>query len=108
MKPSERAAKLVVMAEILESRAGDLRELIIAETGTAGFLTDAVQGAGSIGMLRSNASLVEHSFPWVENGAPTGGPTGLAGNAIVREPIGVGAATTPLNFPFLLNIVKAA
>ncbi len=108
MKPSERAAKLIAMAEILESRAGDLRELIIAETGSTGFLTDAVQGAGSIGMLRSNASLVEHAFPWVENGAPTGGPTGLAGNAIVREPIGVVAAITPFNFPFMLNVVKVA
>ena len=76
MKPAERAAKLIAMAEILEAQAGDLRELIVAETGSTGFLTDAVQGAGSIGMLRSNASLVEHSFPWVENGAPTGGPTG--------------------------------
>src|SRR5580700_9903129 len=104
MKPAERAAKLVAMAEILESRAGDLRELIIAETGSTGFLTDAVQGAGSIGMLRSNASLVEHSFPWVENGVPTG----MTGNAIVREPIGVVAAITPFNFPFMLNIVKVA
>ena len=108
MKPSERAARLTAMAEILESRAGDLRELIIAETGSTGFLTDAVQGAGSIGMLRSNASLVEHSFPWVENGAPTGGPTGLGGSAIVREPIGVVAAITPFNFPFMLNVVKVA
>ena len=56
MKPGERAAKLVAMAEILERRAGDLRELIIAETGSTGFLTDAVQGAGSIGMLRSNGA----------------------------------------------------
>jgi len=31
MKPAERAAKLVAMAEILEARAGDLRELIVAE-----------------------------------------------------------------------------
>ena len=108
MKPSERAARLTAMAEILESRAGDLRELIIAETGSTGFLTDAVQGAGSIGMLRSNAALVEHSFPWVENGAPTGGPTGLSGSAIVREPIGVVAAITPFNFPFMLNVVKVA
>ena len=108
MKPSERAAKLVRMAEILESRAGDLRELIIAETGSTGFLTDAIQGAGSIGMFRSNAALVEHVFDWVENGPPTGGPTGMAGSAIVREPIGVVAAITPFNFPFMLNVVKTA
>ena len=78
MKPSERGASLIRMAEILESRAADLRELIVAETGSTGFMTDAVQGAGSIGMFRSNASIVEHSFPWVENEMlPRGGPTGL-------------------------------
>src|SRR3984885_4756010 len=108
MKPSERAAKLIAMAEILEARAGDLRELIIAETGSTGFLTDAVQGAGSIGMLRSNASIAEHSFPWVESDPSTGGPTGMSGSALVREPIGVVAAITPFNFPFMLNIVKVA
>ncbi len=108
LKPSERAAKLLALAEILEARAGDLRELIIAETGSTGFLTDAIQGAGSIGMFRSNAALVEHSFPWVESGAPTGGPTGVGGSAIVREPIGVVAAITPFNFPFMLNVVKVA
>jgi aldehyde dehydrogenase (NAD+) len=108
MKPAERAAKLVRMAEILESRSGDLRELIIAETGSTGLMTDLAQGAGSIGMFRSNASLVEHSFDWVENALPTGGPTGVTGSAIVREPIGVVAAITPFNFPFLLNVVKTA
>src|SRR5580700_7156565 len=95
MKPSERAAKLRTMAEILESRAGALRELIVAETG-------------STGLLRSNATLVEHAFPWVENGMPNGGPTGMSGSAIVREPIGVVAAITPFNFPFMLNVVKVA
>ena len=71
-------------------------------------MTDAVQAAGSIGMFRSNASIVEHTFDWVENDMPTGGPTGVGGSAIVREPIGVVAAITPFNFPFMLNIVKVA
>lgn len=108
MKPAERAARLIRMAEILEGRAGELRELIVAETGSTGFLTDAIQGAGSIGMLRSNASIVEHSFDWVENAMPTGGPSAVGGSSIVREPIGVVAAITPFNFPFMLNIVKVA
>ncbi|MGH9024880.1 MAG: aldehyde dehydrogenase family protein [Acidimicrobiia bacterium] len=108
MRPSQRAEALVRMAEILEARAADLRELIVAETGSVGFLTDFVQAAGSIGMFRSNAAIAEHSFGWVENGIPTGAPTGLAGQAIVREPIGVVAAITPFNFPFMLNVVKVA
>ena len=108
MKPAERAAKLIRMAEILEGRAGELRELIIAETGTTGMIADMIQGFGSIGMLRSNAAYVEHDFRWVESEMPTGGPTAVGGNAIVREPIGVVAAITPFNFPFMLNIVKVA
>ena len=108
MKPAQRAAALVRMAEILEARSGDLRELIVAETGSTGFLTDFVQAGGSIGMFRSNAAIVEHSFDWVENGPPSGQPGGVAGSAILREPIGVVAAITPFNFPFMLNVVKVA
>jgi aldehyde dehydrogenase (NAD+) len=108
MTPSERAAVLVRMAEVLERRSAELRELIVAETGSVGLLTDFVQAAGSIGMFRSNAAIVEHSFDWVENGPPSGQPGGMAGSAIVREPIGVVAAITPFNFPFMLNVVKVA
>ncbi len=108
MKPAQRAASLARMAEILEGRSAELRELIVAETGSTGFLTDFVQAGGSIGMFRSNAAIVEHSFDWVENGPPSGQPGGMAGGAIFREPIGVVAAITPFNFPFMLNVVKVA
>jgi len=108
MKPEERAARLVRLAEVLESKAADLRELIVAETGSAGFITDYIQAGGSIGMFRSNASIASTSFNWVENAPPSGGPTGMGGSAIIREPIGVVAAITPFNFPFMLNVVKVA
>jgi acyl-CoA reductase-like NAD-dependent aldehyde dehydrogenase len=108
MKPAERAAALVRMAEILERRGAELRELIVAETGSAGFITDFVQAGGSIGMFRSNAEHVKHSVEWLEMGPPTGGPTSVGGSALVREPIGVVAAITPFNFPFMLNVVKSA
>ena len=96
------------MAEILESRGAELRELIVAETGSTGFITDFVQAGGSIGMFRSNAEHVQHSVEWLEMGPPTGGPTSVGGSAIIREPIGVVAAITPFNFPFMLNVVKSA
>jgi acyl-CoA reductase-like NAD-dependent aldehyde dehydrogenase len=32
----------------------------------------------------------------------------MSGSAIVREPVGVVGAITPFNFPFMLNVVKAA
>lgn len=107
-KPAERAATLIRMAEILESRAAELHDLIVAETGSTGFITDFIQGAGSIGMFRSNAALAQHGIQWVEAGPPTGGPGGMSGSALVREPVGVVGAITPFNFPFMLNTVKVA
>ena len=108
MKPSERAAALVRMAEHLEARAPQLRELIVAETGSVGPMTDFVQAGGSIGMLRANANLILNKVEWLEMGAPTGGSVSVGGSAVMREPIGVVAAITPFNFPFMLNMVKVA
>jgi aldehyde dehydrogenase (NAD+) len=108
MKPAERAGYLRKMGAILMSRAAELRELIVAETGSAGFITDFVQAAGSIGMFDSNAALAEAGFNWVEADPPTGGPLGMGGGAILREPVGVVGAITPFNFPFMLNVVKSA
>jgi acyl-CoA reductase-like NAD-dependent aldehyde dehydrogenase len=108
MKPRDRAAALVRMADALERRAVDLRELIVAETGSTGFVTDFFQAGGAIGMFRSNAEQIVHAVDWVESSPPTGGPTGMAGKAVIREPVGVVAAITPFNFPFTLNVVKSA
>jgi acyl-CoA reductase-like NAD-dependent aldehyde dehydrogenase len=107
-KPAERAAALIRMAEVLESRGAELRDVIVAQTGSTGFITDAIQAGGSIGMFRSNAAQVEHVVQWVEASAPSGRPQGMSGSAIVREPVGVVGAITPFNFPFMLNVVKVA
>jgi aldehyde dehydrogenase (NAD+) len=108
MKPKERGAILVAMAEVLERRGAELRELIVAETGSVGFMTDYVQAGGSTAMFRSNAEKVASELEWLQMGAPTGSPTGMAGSAIIREPVGVVAAITPFNFPYMLNVVKTA
>jgi aldehyde dehydrogenase (NAD+) len=108
MKPKERGAILVTMAEVLERRGAELRELIVAETGSVGFITDFIQAGGSTAMFRSNAEKVASGMEWLEVGAPTGAPTGMAGSAIIREPIGAVAAITPFNFPYMLNVVKVA
>jgi aldehyde dehydrogenase (NAD+) len=96
------------MAEHLAAHSAELRELIVAETGSVGFLTDFIQAGGSIGMLRSNANLIVNGMQWAEMGPPSGGPMTVGGSAILREPIGVVAAITPFNFPFMLNMVKVA
>lgn len=106
MKPRERGDRLRRLVEVLESRHAELRELIVAETGCAGFMIDAVQCAGALGIGRYNADQVQDLVEWVESSPPTGGPNGMAGSALVREPVGVVAAITPFNFPFMLNMVK--
>jgi aldehyde dehydrogenase (NAD+) len=107
-KPAERAARLREMGAILRRRGAELRELMVAQTGAAGMIIDFVQAGGSIGMFDSNANLAEHAIDWVEADPPTGGPAGMSGNVLVREPVGVVAAITPFNFPFMLNVVKSA
>lgn len=108
MKPAERAGYVRRLGQIIMSRAAELRELVVAETGSTGMITDWVQAGGSIGMFESNATIAEHVFRWVEAEAPAAGPTGMRGTAIVREPVGVVGAITPFNFPFMLNVVKVA
>jgi len=95
------------MAEYLEANIAELRDLMVAETGAVGFIVDAIQAGGSIGMLRSNANMIVNGMDWLEMGPPSAAAT-MAGSAVIREPIGVVAAITPFNFPFMLNIVKVA
>jgi aldehyde dehydrogenase (NAD+) len=106
LKPAERGAVLKRMADVLQSRHDELRRLIVAETGSTGFITDAIQCGGAIGIGHYNAEQVQSLVEWVEASPPTGGPNGMGGSALVREPVGVVAAITPFNFPFMLNMVK--
>src|ERR1700684_3100530 len=59
MKPAERATLLRRMGEILLAKGAELHDLIVAETGSVGFLTDAIQGAGAVGIFASNANIAE-------------------------------------------------
>jgi aldehyde dehydrogenase (NAD+) len=108
MKPAQRAGYLRKMGEILRSRAAELREIIVAEVGCAGMITDYVQAAGSIPLFDTNAALAESGYEWMEVNPPTGGPTGMGGSALIREPVGVVGAITPFNVPFFLNAIKSA
>lgn len=107
MKPSERGARLKRMVEVLESKHVELRKLIQAETGVAGPILDMIQCGGAIGIGHYNAEEAQRLVNWVEASPPTGGAQDMAGSALVREPVGVVAAITAFNFPFMLNMVKA-
>src|SRR5690606_17481373 len=65
MKPAERGAVLKRMADALQARHDHLRELIVAETGSTGFITDAIQCGGSIGIGHYNAEQVQNLVEWV-------------------------------------------
>jgi acyl-CoA reductase-like NAD-dependent aldehyde dehydrogenase len=106
MTPKERGAALKRLAEILDERHPELHELIVAETGSTVGMTDIVQCSGSVGLVHWNAEHAQTAVEWVEASPPTGGPSGMSGSALVREPVGVVAAITPFNFPFYLNLVK--
>ena len=107
MKPRERGAAIKRLAEALDARMPAMREMIVAETGSTGMMTDMVQGAGAVGLVHWNAEHVDTAVQWVESSPPVGGPLGVSGSAIIREPVGVVAAITPFNVPFYLNLVKA-
>ena len=107
LKPAERGAKLKAMAEILSARVDELTDIIVAEAGVCTQIVGPLQVGGGLGICHYNADKVQDLVHWVETSPPTGGPNGMAGSALVREPVGVVAAITPFNFPFMLNTVKA-
>ena len=106
MKPKARGAVLRRMADALKARQDSLREIIVAEAGALRSSIDAIQCGGSIDIGYFNAERAQDLVHWVETSPPTGGPNGMGGSALVREPVGVVAAITPFNFPFMLNMVK--
>ena len=106
LKPKERGAALKRLCEVLDSRMPEIRELVVAEAGAVGPLVDFVQVGGAIGIGHYNADQVQNLVEWSEVSAPIGTPGGMAGSALLREPVGVVAAITPFNFPFMLNMVK--
>lgn len=106
MKPAERGASLKRLATILSARQTELSEIIVAEAGVCTQLLEPLQVGGGLGICHYNADKVQDLVEWVESSPPTGGPNGMAGSVLVREPVGVVAAITPFNFPFMLNTVK--
>ncbi len=105
--PRERAAFLLRMADVMERRADELKELAIREAGSTRALADTLQVSIPLRHFRDMAERVLLQFPFEKPMPPTVGPT-LAQGVIRREPYGVAALISAYNFPLFLNILKLA
>ncbi len=94
MSAKERAKYLLVMADWLEARTGELGAAWTAQIGALPAIAPMVVGGGVMG-LRGSAALADTvAFE-------TRAPSPVADTAlVVREPVGVVAAITPWNAPF--------
>lgn len=109
MKAVERQAHLQAFHDAIERRAERIRKLIIAEAGVphwlAGGLQYAVPMAHAQFFIDQATREMVTSLP-VEIFPSANGNKVLGGGVTVREPIGVCAAITPFNAPFMLNVGK--
>ncbi len=96
----ERARLIRRFRDVLASRVDTISALVIAEVGT----TVAATRSHQVGLP------IEHLEYWGEMAARPDmepvAPRGAGNWVIRREPVGVIAAITAYNFPFLLNVMK--
>ncbi len=104
----DRARALRTIADGMERRKEELRQLVIAEAG-ASWLTHDIQIEQPIQMLRNYAALAE-SFAF-EEPLPTRvaqGPLGTQVNCgvVCRQPVGVCGLIPTWNFPLFVTVQK--
>ena len=112
MAMSERATYLRRMHAILDRRRPQIAALIVAEVGCSQGITQGMQVANPLDHL---LAALDHStrddsvrLPIDITPDPFNpdGPRKMGGTTVVREPVGVVAAITGYNFPFLINLAK--
>jgi len=104
LSPSDRAARLIELADLVQSSIAELAFIEALDSGgvVARTSSDVFQGAR---FLRETARYSAHHFPWTER-VHGKNPFFPATNLVHREPMGVCAAIIPWNFPFLMAIWK--
>ncbi|MGY1502433.1 aldehyde dehydrogenase family protein [Streptomyces sp. QTS52] len=107
LKPAERAAVLLRMAEEMERRLPDLVAVNIAEAGSVRPLAEGLQTRVPVAHLRDMAERVMPTFAWERPMQPTVAPgIGISQGVLRREAFGVCALISAYNFPFFLSMMK--
>jgi aldehyde dehydrogenase (NAD+) len=99
---------LLQLQDALESEREELREELIAETGSPRMVTYMAQLDGPLSdALRFPADLID-TFPW-ERSLPESEMFGATSTrAVWKEPMGVVGSIVPWNYPFEVTINKVA
>ena len=106
----ERVAMLQRIADIIERRKDEFRDVLVATAG-AEFVTHAQQLESPIQLIRNMAEIAsrhpfEELLPMVEQPTPAGG--NLVSTLLVRQPVGVCALIPTWNFPLWVTAQKFA
>ncbi|MET8165792.1 aldehyde dehydrogenase family protein [Streptomyces sp. NPDC005329] len=107
MRPIERAAVLLRMAEEMERRLPELVAVNMAEAGSVRALAETLQTRVPVAHLRDTAERVIPAFSWERPMDPTVAPgIGVSQGVLRREAFGVCALISAYNFPFFLSMMK--
>ncbi|MGW1786617.1 aldehyde dehydrogenase family protein [Streptomyces sp. NPDC002143] len=107
MRPAERAAILLRMAEEMERRLPELAAVNMAEAGSVRSLAESLQTRVPVAHLRDMAERVMPAFAWERPMDPTVAPgIGISQGVLRREAFGVCALISAYNFPFFLSMMK--
>jgi acyl-CoA reductase-like NAD-dependent aldehyde dehydrogenase len=109
MSPRQRVEKMQAFYDALERRKEAIVRLLIAEVGATVALANGAQWANGMKHFRFYLENAGQDFTKLSRPELTAGANGLKilGTSVVRrDPVGVVAAITPYNYPFMLNMVK--
>jgi acyl-CoA reductase-like NAD-dependent aldehyde dehydrogenase len=108
LKPAERIARMRVFYDALEARRDAIQNLLIAEAGATVALAKGAQYATGMKHFRYYLEQAGQDFTTISRPeiTPAGGKLMLGTSVVRRDPVGVVAAITPYNYPFMLNLVK--
>ncbi|MFD9430092.1 aldehyde dehydrogenase family protein [Streptomyces sp. NPDC060002] len=107
MRPAQRAAVLLRMADEMERRLPELVAVNMAEAGSVRALAETLQTRVPVTHLRDMAERVIPAFAWERPMDATIAPgVGISQGVLRREAFGVCALISAYNFPFFLSMMK--